>query len=264
MSAEQHSSTGGWADFIKTPPSMNSTPMSQHIPLSSSLTTAPPPEILETDIKNLFSNLMENRTAGFPDTFGSPGAMSSSRPDNYNENRSVIVTNVHPDTTEDEIKAMFSIGDKDSGLYGIHMEKIKEGKVILDYFDFRSSYTAKVTLNGKMLHLQIISVDYAPLPTNIDPSHPPNNGTIAVFHLSKKTTEDHIKAAFGEYGEIRQVRMKPSKNEVIAFVDYYNIKASKKALNAKNGKYMMGNRIKVEFSAPASVRKSQTRHFPHP
>ena len=254
-------SASGWADFIKTPPSFNSTPNSQHI-LSSSIQNYVPPDLIETDISNLLSNFQigdTRLTAGRPvDGTGIPV-------DSLNENRTILVENVHKETTEKEIQQMFSMGEEDSGLYGIHMENISKGIVTLDYYDLRQSYSAKMKLNGKILHNSIITVDYAPQRLDFDPKNPPNTGTIVIFHLPKKVTEDKIIATFCEFGEIRQVRMSPSKNEIMAFVEYFDLRAAKKAHNAKNGKYVMGVRIKIEYSTPHSLRKKQQqRSFPHP
>ena len=263
MSIDSNSASG-WADFIKTPPSFNSTPHSQHILLSSSYQTTPPPEILETDISNLFSNLKIGDPAAYAGIV--PSAASSQIPVDYlYENRTLLIENVHPETTEQEIKEMFSLQEKDSSLYQIHMDNISKGIVTVDYYDLRKSYSAIMKLNGKVLHNTIIKVDYAPQQADIDPKHPPNNGTIVVFHLPKKVTEDKIVATFSPFGEIRQVRMSPSKNEITAFIEYFDLRAAKKALNTKNGKYVMGARIKIEYSTPHSVRKKQQqRPIPHP
>ena len=264
MSIDSNSASG-WADFIKTPPSFNSTPHSQHILLSSSFQTTPPPEILETDISNLFSNLKIGDPSSMAGSI--PSASSSQIPVDYlTENRTLLIENVHPETTEKEIRDMFSLQEEDSGLYQIHMEDVSKGIVTVDYYDLRKSYSAIMKLNGKVLHNTIIKVDYAPQPKDFDPKHPPNTGTIVVFHLPKKVTEDKIIATFSPFGEIRQVRMSTAKNEITAFVEYFDLRAAKKALNTKNGKFVMGARIKIEFSTPHSVRKKQQqqRPIPHP
>lgn len=242
-----------WSDYVRTPPSFGSTPNS----LVNSSSAVMATHVLDSELSHLIYSL------GMQDTSQLNGMVGPSLPnqsDNFNENRSILVTNVHPETTEDEIRTMFSSGDS---LYGIHTENIKNGKVTLDYYDLRQSFRAKMLLNGNVLHGNVITVDYAPLTVeNTDNKKPPNHGTIAIFHL-KTTTDDHVRAIFAEYGEIREVRSSPT-NPNQKFVEYFDIRSAAKALKAKNGKYIMGNRVKIEFSSPFKLRKENRPPIPRP
>ncbi|EAY12017.1 hypothetical protein TVAG_272000 [Trichomonas vaginalis G3] len=241
-----------WSDYVRTPPSFGSTPNS----LINSSNTAVTSHVLDSELSHLIYSL------GMQDTSQLAGMVGPSLPthgDNFNENRSILVTNVHPETTEEEIRTMFSSGDS---LYNIDMSNIKEGKVTLDYYDLRQSFRAKKLLNGNVLHGNVITVDYAPIVVDKSDPKTQNHGTIAIFHV-KTATDDHIRAIFQTYGEIREIRSTPT-NPNQKFVEFFDIRSAAKALKAKNGKYIMGTRVKIEFSAPLKVRKDHRPPIPRP
>jgi hypothetical protein len=96
------------------------------------------------------------------------------------ENRSLLATNVDPDTPDDEIQSLFNpFNDTRS----IDTSLLDFGSLLVAYFDPRHANQVRRSCNNAMLHGTAISVVYAPLAKIDDPRTPPNNRTIVVFHL---------------------------------------------------------------------------------
>ena len=171
------------------------------------------------------------------------------------ENRTLIVTNVNPQTTQQEIDDTFKTWES---LRSIDTSMLDQGKLTVEYFDLRHAQNVRRLTNGTILHGNVIVVVYAPLPKIEDPKKPPNNGTIVVFHLPTGITTEMIESAFAKYGEVRQVRGTPTK-PTQRFIEYWDIRAAEAALKGLSGKYIMGSRVSIEFSLPGGFRRSVQR-----
>jgi RNA recognition motif-containing protein len=237
-----------WSDFIITPPSFASASQTSY-PTEYLAVPLPPPD---------FSGC-------FPEPAYEPFAipvgkipMPPSTPTldlNEIENRSLIVTNVHPDTTDEEISALLNPFDT---IRSIDSSDRSKGSLVIEYFDFRHASQVRRNCHNAPLHGNLISVAYAPLPRIGDPRRPPNNGTIVIFHLPTGITTAQIESSFGSFGEIRQVRGTPTKPNQ-KFIEYWDIRDAQKALDALNGQYVMGSRVSIEFSLPGGFRRNVQR-----
>jgi RNA recognition motif-containing protein len=251
-----------WSDFIVTPPSFSSS--SQTAYPNDYVNVPPPPQ----DFSSCFPVLSQDGpfeqfdcSSGLPKpstSLNQPFSPPLTTPVldlNEIENRSLLVTNVNPDTTEDEIQKLFSsFGD----IRSLDTASLESGSFTIEYFDLRRANQARRNCNNALLHNSIISVVYAPLAKIDDPRKPPNNGTIVVFHLPTGITNQQIESSFGTFGEIRQVRGTPAKPNQ-KFIEYWDIRDAQKALDALNGQYVMGSRVSIEFSLPGGFRRNVQR-----
>jgi RNA recognition motif-containing protein len=172
------------------------------------------------------------------------------------ENRTLLVTNLHPDTTDEEMMMAFNPYDTIRNMEYCETMDCCEARI--EYFDLRHAQQVKRNANNTILHGNVISVVYAPLPKIDDPRKPPNNGTIVVFHLPTGLTPQLIESTFSEFGDIRQVRGTPTK-PTQKFIEYWDIRGAEKALDELNGKYVMGSRVSIEFSLPGGFRRNVQR-----
>lgn len=238
-----------WADYVVTPPSLNNTPPSLLSGFSSK-NGSNGLIINDPSICNILCNIgmdeFKNRMPTYSET---PSNESQ-------ETRSLYVSNVNPETTDSEIQNAFN---KNGGLCNVNKDFLDNGCLVLDYYDLREAHSMKMLYNGSILHGNILSVHSAPIKQPQNLKKPQNNGTIVIFHLKENITDDHIRSIFGGYGEIRMIRSTPT-NKNQKFVEYWDIRAAKRALNAMNGRYVMGNRVKIEFSTPGGQGRIARAH----
>lgn len=180
---------------------------------------------------------------------------------NFNEieNRTLLITNLSPQITLEEIKQVF---DPTNNSKNIDTSNLKtNNSITIEYFDLRQAQSIKRKCNGISINLQSsygtgpVSVSFAPLKKIPDPRRPPNNGTIVVFHLPAGVTESHIENSFGCFGQIREIRGTPQKPGQ-RFIEFWDTRDAEAALNALNGKYVMGSKVSIEFSLPGGFRRN--------
>ena len=180
---------------------------------------------------------------------------------NFNEieNRTLFISNLSPQITLDEIKQVF---DPNNNSKSIDTSNLKtNNSITIEYFDLRQAQTIKRKYNGATINLPSsygsgpVSVTFAPLKKIPDPRRPPNNGTIVVFHLPAGVTEAHIEKSFSCFGQIREIRGTPQKPGQ-RFIEFWDTRDAEAALNALNGKYVMGSKVSIEFSLPGGFRRN--------
>ena len=123
----------------------------------------------------------------------------------------------------------------------------------IHFYDIRSAQWAKMSelrIRGKA-----VFKTYALNEEVSNPSKPPNNGTIVVFHLPKSITEQEIFNTFSKYGEVRQIRSTPLKQNQ-KFIEFYDLRCAENALKSMNGKQIKNSRVSIEFSLPGGFRKN--------
>ena len=243
-----------WSDYLVTPPNMGTPP--DPIPNFNGSSIIPNDIILldQNDISDIFSQ---------PKQF--PTMKPSSLPhDNYSvshnsfngdepESRSIIVGNLNPETTIDQIN---DLATRMYEVKNIDISHLLDGQITIDYFDIRHAQEMKRRLNGITFNGKVLNVTYAPLSKIINPNDPPNNGTIVIFHLPSNITNTQIFSIFSRFGEIRQIRSTPSKFTQ-KFVEYWDTRDSEKALIAMHGNYVMGQKVSIEFSLPGGFRRNE-------
>ena len=236
-----------WEDIVRTPPSLISTPpaLNSGISNQNSQKFGNFSNISDSVLKFLEEDTQKNN-------FLLRNSQNLKLDSQNIENRSIIVSNIHRSTKEETIKEIFS---KFGEISSIDLTDFFKGSVIVQYFDLRAAYLAKQHINATLVDGNILSVTFAPLPSIINYKKPPNNGTISIFNLPKNITDEYLKSKFKEIGEIREIRKIPSHPDQ-KFIEFWDIRASKKAKSTWNKKYMMGSQINIQFSIPGGFRKS--------
>ena len=253
--------SSNWSDFVATPPNLASSSLADFVDAGRQ----PDDDFMlsQEQIRDIFPQapcqsapVAQPPQPPQPQTYGGPQYMPT-YPTEFSEieNRTLTVTNVNPETTEEEIQDTFSPWES---LRNIDYSALPQGSVTVEYYDLRHAQSAKRMINGTLLHGNVIVVAYAPLPKIEDPKKPPNNGTIVVFHLPMGITTPLIETQFGRFGDIRQVRGTPSK-PTQRFIEYWDIRAAEQALKGLSGKLIMGSKVSIEFSLPGGFRRNVQR-----
>lgn len=78
------------------------------------------------------------------------------------------------------------------------------------------------------------------------------NNKLYVGSLAWSTTEDGLKAAFEEFGEIEEVKIitdwESGRSRGFGFITFQNAEDAEKALNAMNGKELDGRALRVNYA----------------
>lgn len=166
------------------------------------------------------------------------------------ENRTIIISNLPNNATKAEVESVFcSYGDIDN----INLNDINRGIARIRYFDIRSSHWAKMT--ETKIRSNILFKSFAPLEEVTNPRKPPNNGTIVIFHLPSAITDIELSSIFSQFGEIRQIRSTPLKQNQ-KFVEFYDVRNAEIALKSMNGQFIKKSKVSIEFSLPGGFRKN--------
>ena len=257
--------SANWSDFLATPPpDLAST--SPGRPLSEYVDSSVPPSqdfiIAQEQYTEIFSPPQPaaapppgHPQMAPPHAYNGPQFIGQFNDFNEIENRALLVTNVSPQTTKEEIEKAFNLYPE---IRNIDLSSLSQGTFTVEYFDLRHAQNVKRITNGSTLHGRVIVVSYAPLPKIEDPKKPPNNGTIVVFHLPPDITATEIQSVFGRYGEIKQVRGTPAK-PTQRFIEYWDIRAAENALNGLSGKFVQDSKVSIEFSLPGGFRRNVQR-----
>jgi RNA recognition motif-containing protein len=239
-----------WADFIVTPPSFASASQVGFFNDYLNIPMHPPP-----DFSSCFA---DESSQEFQRSVAPP-------PSDFSEieNRSIVVSNLETSISDSDIESHFNPFDS---IRSIDKSGLSGGVLTIEYFDLRHATHVKRSTHNLIVGNSALQVNYAPLPRIEDPRKPPNNGTIVVFHLPTGVTPQQLESTFGPFGEIRQVRGTPSKPNQ-RFIEYWDIRAAEKALEALNGQYVMGSKVSIEFSKPGGFRRNvqcpeQSRDYP--
>ena len=116
--------------------------------------------------------------------------------------------------------------------------------------------TAATAMNGKELEgrpmkIEIAMPKKAPPPGGIGGSGDPGEPSESIFvgNLSWSITEDALKGAFADCGEIARIKWLEKDGEFkgIAFVDFYDVESATKAV-AKAGTDVAGRPLRINFS----------------
>lgn len=193
---------------------------------------------------NSLDNLKKIEPVSFP-----PG-IASINPNGEFENRTLLISNLPSNVTNSELETSFcSYGD----IENINLRDINRGTARIRFYDIRSSQWARVT--ETRIRSNIVFKSFAPLEEVTNPRKPPNNGTIVIFHLPTAITDEELSTIFSQFGEIRQIRSTPLKQNQ-KFVEFYDIRNAEIALKSMNGQIIKKSRVSIEFSLPGGFRKN--------
>lgn len=226
-------------DEYLLPSSSSSSPSSPSLPTSPQMKFNVQPTSFDS-----LDNLKKIEPVVFP-----PG-INSINPNGEFENRTLIISNLPSNATKSEIEAAFySYGD----IENININDINRGMARVRFFDIRSSQWAR--MSETRIRSKAVFKTFAPLEEVTNPRKPPNNGTIVIFHLPTAITDNELSSIFSQFGEIRQIRSTPLKQNQ-KFIEFYDVRNAELALKSMNGQSIKKSRISIEFSLPGGFRKN--------
>ncbi|OQV13178.1 hypothetical protein BV898_12607 [Hypsibius exemplaris] len=86
---------------------------------------------------------------------------------------------------------------------------------------------------------------------------------LGVFGMSAGTNDEHLRSIFSKYGSIRDIQIirhpVTGISRGFGFINFYELKDAKKAKDALNGKFLMGNDVRVDYSISKGPRTSSHR-----
>jgi RNA recognition motif-containing protein len=238
-----------WSDYIVTPPSFASASQLGLFNDFTGMPMQPPPDFTGCFPDDQSADYLEGR----PPRHISIPFQNPPQPEfSEVENRSITIANLDPCVSDDQIQAIFNPFDS---VKSVDRSALDSGVLTIEYFDLRHATQIKRNTHNLIVGGSPLQVTYAPLARIEDPSKPPNNGTIVVFHLPPGVTPQQIESTFGPFGEIKQVRGTPSKPSQ-RFIEYWDIRGAQRALDGLNGQYVMGSKVSIEFSKPGGFRRN--------
>jgi len=158
----------------------------------------------------------------------------------------LFVRNLCNSVEEKDIRRVFGpFGE----INNVFMSRAKtRGYVMVTFFDIRNSMEAAKILQNTLLHGKRMDIHYG-IPKDNPSEEEQNNGTLFVRNLDASVTEDDIRAKFSKYGEIREIRDTPGKRGH-RFVEFYDTRDAKNAMDHENNTLLRGNIITIELSRP--------------
>jgi len=171
----------------------------------------------------------------------------------------LFVRNLINSVEEKDIRMLFSPFGEISNIF---MGRVKtRGYVMVTFYDIRNSMEAARSLQGAVLHGKHMDIHYG-IPKDNPSEEEQNNGTLFVRNLDASVTDEDIISKFQKYGQIREVRNTPGKRGH-RFVEFYDTRDAKNAMDHENNTLLHGNIITIELSRPGGQYQRFLRHgFP--
>lgn len=159
----------------------------------------------------------------------------------------IVVSNLSETVKEDDLLNLLSqFGE----LGSTHFENVHTcGSATAFYFNIEHSMKAMHDLQGNAFHGNVLEVHYKQPTDGSTDEEEMNQGTLFVHHLEKPVTRQDLVNKFQKYGRIRDIRSTPNK-DTHRFVEFYDTRDAKAAMDKENGTDLCGNTIAIELSRP--------------
>jgi len=171
----------------------------------------------------------------------------------------IWVGNLHPETQEVELHQAFTpFGE----ILSIKLLQHKNCAFVR-YKDMEGSTAAYNNMRNCTIHGQMVKVNWgkaqAPRPDDDRdrqrPGDPPPCRNLWLGNIPPDTSEDEIRGAFVQFGEITRIKVLPHKN--CAFVNFRDLEKALIARRQMNGNFTLrGNVIKVNFGRETQKDKN--------
>jgi RNA recognition motif-containing protein len=236
MTTRRRSSFDGvWADLLATPPGfcfcthdqLQRTPSIEVLLPADLCDDATTPPIAPTEMSDV-------------EDFQFPGEL---------EDRSLLISNLQAGVTSADLR------DTASAFGDVEAVELRERSPVgtVRFFDLRSAMAMRRSFPRGSARGWIAQFA-APQPIT-DRKHPPNNGTIVIFHLAEGISDRQLREELAQFGAIRQIRSPPDRTTQ-RFVEFWDTRAAEAALRGLRGKVILNSRVSVEFSLPGGYRKN--------
>jgi RNA recognition motif-containing protein len=171
------------------------------------------------------------------------------------ESRTVLVSNLPPDTTE---AALMENGGLFGDVQSVSITKINRGLASINFYDLRSAYylrASSMRIGGRQCFLA-----FGPREIEADSCGVMNNGTIVVFKIGTGVEDEVVEQVFETFGDVREVRRSPGK-EHQRFVEFWDKRSAQKAFEQMNHKFVSGlkGKVVIDFSRPGGFRAKVTQ-----
>jgi RNA recognition motif-containing protein len=174
------------------------------------------------------------------------------------ENRTILVSNIHPDTTANEFyDFMQRFGETQT----VAVDNLHAGAGSVKFYNLRDAHEFRAWgALGLKIRDRVWMVRFAPPKDAYErqASKPKveNTGTIVVFGLNPGTPTEDISSAFRSYGEIREIRKAPGKDRQ-CFIEFWDLRHAEAAVANTHQQMIsrLGVRLSADFSIPGGFRK---------
>ncbi|CAM6026231.1 unnamed protein product [Sphagnum balticum] len=197
--------------------------------------------------------------------------------------RALLLNGVPSDMDEHQLKQEMELWGP---VRAMGMERIKEGLVIVHYYDLRHTKEALADIQQQHLWYQqrmqrqlqrqqqhhcsaagsssslpmttttrgliagkVMWAQYTVAVGAAAGADGLNQGTLVVFNLDAEMSLEMLQAAFEKYGTVKELRETPAK-KMHKFVEFYDVRDAAKALKALDNQEIGGKKVKIEFSRP--------------
>ncbi|CAI0547990.1 unnamed protein product [Linum tenue] len=185
------------------------------------------------------------------DLFGlSSGSITGKHPFGELPSRTLFVRNINSNVEDSELKTLFEQYGEIRTLYTACKHR---GFVMISYYDIRAAQRAMQSLQDKPLRRRKLDIHFS-IPKENPSEKDVNQGTLTVLNLDSAVSTDELHQIFAAYGEIKEIRDTPNKQNHV-LIEYYDVRAAEAALNALNRTDIAGKRIKLEPSRMVASRR---------
>ncbi|XP_073148316.1 protein MEI2-like 2 isoform X2 [Henckelia pumila] len=179
---------------------------------------------------------------------------SGEHPSGEHPSRTLFIRNINSHVDDSELKSLFEQYGDIRKLYTACKQR---GFVMISYYDIRDARKAMGSLQNRLLRGRNLDIHFS-IPKNNPSEKDLNQGTLVVFNLDASVSKDTLLKIFGVYGEVKEIRETPHKQNH-KFIEFYDVRAAEDALKALNRCEIAGKRIKLEPSRPGGARQSFLR-----
>ncbi|KAJ8928201.1 hypothetical protein NQ314_019264 [Rhamnusium bicolor] len=177
--------------------------------------------------------------------------------------KTVFVSNLHPDVGQEQLKGLFP----NATLIDLVMNRrgISRGYGYIQFSTEEEVMTAlardRVPLDGRPVFISKLKPEKAERKVEFKYAQVPEANKLFVRGLPKSKTKEEIEEIFKPYGcvEVRLVIMKNGHSKGLAYVEFENEEAAKKALQATDQMQIDENVITVAVSAPPPKKSSSSK-----
>ncbi len=184
-----------------------------------------------------------------------------------NSNRTVIVKNLSLITIESDLEKFITALSPDFDINEIRLVRDRKGNskgiAFIDLPTIEQAHDCAILLNNKQLDDNIITCAV---------SKPPNLGendsrTIFVNNISYESTQNEIKSAFEQYGQILDVRLIYDKNnnrpKGYCYVEFADENSVQKVLNDKYNFVIEGRKVIIKPSESVTKLREKIKYVAH-
>ncbi|KAJ8420480.1 hypothetical protein Cgig2_030934 [Carnegiea gigantea] len=215
---------------------------------------------LENDVQESLTmgmskvNLSEGMVGNGMIHYGTPngvGTVAGEHPLGEHPSRTLFVRNINSNVEDSELRSLFQQYGDIRTLYTACKHR---GFVMISYYDIRDARAAMRALQNKPLRRRKLDIHFS-IPKDNPTEKDINQGTLVVFNLDPSVSNEELRAIFGAYGEVKEIRETPRKKHH-KFVEFYDVRSAEAALRALNRSDIAGKRIKLEPSRPGGTRRN--------